>query len=95
MSEKKKCSLCKLPCEELLLVIRNVFAFAATVLFVITLLGGPHHLRGIAYFCGAAAYFTEILALTECFKKRVSLRELFMAILFCPVYVLLAFDYLK
>ena len=80
--------------EALYLTLRNLFALAATLLFAITLLGGPHKLRAFAYFCGAAAYLMELAMMTDGFKKRPALSELFMAMCFCPLYVLLGIDYL-
>ena len=57
--------------EHLCLRARNIFAAAAAVLFVVTLLPisslghYEHTLRGVAYFLGAGAYIAEIVELTD------------------------------
>ena len=51
-------------------------------------------LKGIAYFFGAAAYFCEIVLLTDCFTAKVPHKELFMAYCFGPMYILLGLSYL-
>ena len=53
-----------------------------------------HVLKAIAYFFGAAAYFSEFILLTDCFTKRVPHQEMFMAYCFGPLYILLGLSYL-
>ena len=80
-----------------LLSFRNLFTGAAALLFLMSffLSSHLHHtLRAVAYFFGAAAYFTEILMLTDIFKKRIPKREAFMAYCFGPLYVLMGISYL-
>ena len=69
---------------------------AALVLFIASLLHAPMEalLKGIAYFFGAAAYFCEIVLLTDCFTQKVPHREMFMAYCFGPMYILLGISYL-
>ena len=69
---------------------------AALVLFIASLLHAPMEalLKGIAYFFGAAAYFCEIVLLTDCFTAKVPHKELFMAYCFGPMYILLGLSYL-
>ena len=55
---------------------------------------GEHILKGIAYFLGAAAYFSEFILLTDCFTERVPHQEMFMAYCFGPLYILLGLSYL-
>ena len=66
------------------------------VLFIASLLHAPMEalLKGIAYFFGAAAYFCEIVLLTDCFTAKVPHKELFMAYCFGPMYILLGLSYL-
>ena len=53
-----------------------------------------HILKAIAYFCGAVAYFLEILLLTDCFKKKVHHKELFMVYCLGPLYLLMGLNYI-
>ena len=73
-----------------------VLLTAALVLFIASLLHAPMEalLKGIAYFFGAAAYFCEIVLLTDCFTQKVPHREMFMAYCFGPMYILLGISYL-
>jgi hypothetical protein len=68
----------------------------AAVLFLISLfhVPGKYVLKAIAYFLGAAAYFSEILLLTDCFRTKVPHQEMFMAYCFGPMYLLLGLSYL-
>ena len=77
-------------------VLRNIAVGAALVLFIASLLHAPMEalLKGIAYFFGAAAYFCEIVLLTDCFTAKVPHKELFMAYCFGPMYILLGLSYL-
>ena len=82
--------------EHYILIIRNVAVALAVVLFAISLFHfeGNNILKAIAYFLGAAAYFSEILLLTDCFSERVPHQEMFMAYCFGPMYILLGLSYL-
>ena len=82
--------------EHVVLLFRNIAVASAVVLFVLSLfhLSVSHTLKGIAYFLGAAAYFSEFILLTDCFTKRVPHQEMFMAYCFGPLYILLGISYL-
>ena len=82
--------------EHAFLYLRNLAAGAAAILFLASILHAAHAsmLKAIAYFLGALAYFGEILILTDCFRRRVPHRELFMAYCFGPLYILLGVSYL-
>ncbi len=79
-----------------LLIIRNGLVALAAVLFVLSFIfDDVHHtLKGIAYFSGAGGYLCECLLLTDCFKKKVPHKELFMVYCFGPIYILLGLDYI-
>ena len=79
-----------------ILLLRNIAVGLAVVLFILTLFAipQPYLVMGLAYFLGAAAYFLEILLLTDCFSKRVPHQEMFMAYCFGPMYLLLGLSYL-
>lgn len=82
--------------EHAVLLLRNIMVGLALILFIASLLHAPAEglLKGIAYFFGAAAYFCEIVLLTDCFTEKVPHRELFMAYCFGPLYILLGLSYL-
>ena len=82
--------------EHAVLLARNIAVGLAVLLFLLSLLPFPgrYTLKAIAYFLGAAAYFAEILLLTDCFSRRVPHREMFMAYCFGPLYILLGLSYL-
>ena len=82
--------------EHWILLFRNIAVGLAVVLFAVSLFHVPfgNVLKGIAYFLGAAAYFSEILLLTDCFSERVPHQEMFMAYCFGPMYILLGVSYL-
>ena len=79
-----------------LLVLRNFFVAAAVILFIISFI--PHDSRNIfkaiAYFCGAAAYLFECLAVTDCFQTKVPHTEMFMVYCFGPLYLIMVFNYI-
>ena len=79
-----------------LLRLRNAAVLLAAVLFLISLfhVPGKYVLKAIAYFLGAAAYFSEIFLLTDCFRTKVPHQEMFMAYCFGPMYILLGLSYL-
>ena len=60
----------------------------ALVLFIASLLHAPMEalLKGSRISFGAAAYFCEIVLLTDCFTAKVPHKELFMAHCFGPMY---------
>ena len=82
--------------EHVMLVVRNLAAGAAAVLFLASFALADIHklLRAAAYFLGAGAYFAEILVLTGGFRRKVPQKELFMAYCFGPLYILLGLSYL-
>ena len=81
--------------EHTFLLIRNVAVALAVMLFLVSLL--PLHssslCKGTAYFLGSAAYFCEIMLLTDCFSAKVPHSEMFMAYCFGPMYILLGISY--
>lgn len=82
--------------EHWFLLARNAAVAAAMLLFLASLfhIPGKYLLKAIAYFLGAAAYFCEILILTDCLRTKVPHREMFMAYCFGPMYILLGISYL-
>ena len=80
--------------ERLWMEFRNIFVFCTAVLFLLSLVLHAHMLRGIAYILGACAYFSELLMLTDGFRRPVPRREAFMALCFGPLYVLMGIVYL-
>ena len=82
--------------DHVFLYVRNVMAGVAALLFLASFVLPQIHklLRAIAYFCGAAAYLLEILVMTDCLRKQVPRKELFMAFCFGPLYILLGLSYL-
>lgn len=82
--------------EHWILLGRNISVSIAVLLFAISLFHIPcaSLLKGIAYFLGAAAYFGEILLMTDCFSQNVPHQEMFMAYCFGPMYILLGLSYL-
>ena len=82
--------------EHWILIFRNIAVAMAVVLFAVSLVHfeGSNILKSIAYFLGAAAYFAEILLLTDCFSEKVPHNEMFMAYCFGPMYILLGLSYL-
>lgn len=82
--------------EHYILIFRNIAVALAVILFAVSLFHfhGSNVCKGIAYFLGAAAYFSEILLLTDCFSERVPHQEMFMAYCFGPMYILLGLSYL-
>lgn len=76
---------------------RNIAVACAAFLFLLSFFmkGKTSTLvRGLGYFCGAAAYFSEIRALTDGFTKKIPHREAFMAYCFGPLYILMGIAYL-
>ncbi len=82
--------------DYIILILRNTFAAAAAVLFLVSfyLHGEYNILKAIAYFCGAAAYLFECLALTDCFRTRVEHREMFMVYCLGPLYLIMGLNYI-
>lgn len=82
--------------ETAALLVRNAAAALAVLLFAASLFdySGAAICKGCAYFLGAAAYFCEIVILTDCFRTKVPHAEMFMAYCFGPMYILLGVSYL-
>lgn len=80
--------------EKFFLLLRNSFVVVVGLLFMASFFVESHHLfRGVAYIFGAIAYSSELLILTDCFRKRVPHRELFMIYIFGPLYILMGIGY--
>ena len=69
-----------------------VLCFAAAITGVFGALSSVFVL--VAFGIGAAAYFSEIVLLTDCFTAKIPHQEMFMAYCFGPMYVLLGISYL-
>ena len=82
--------------DYIMLALRNVFVGGAVLLFVAAFIFASVHniLNGVAYFCGAAAYLFECLAVTDCFQTKVPHTEMFMVYCFGPLYLLMGLSYL-
>ena len=80
-----------------LLYLRNLFIGVAAILFICSFFMDSvyHKLKAIAYFCGAVAYFIELLLLTDCFKKKVHHKEMFMVYCLGPLYILMGLYYIS
>ena len=78
------------------LILRNVFAALASVLFLISILTShrTHMLKVLAYFLCMLAYFSEYLHLTKFFREKIPHDELFMIYCFAPIYFLMGLSYL-
>jgi hypothetical protein len=76
--------------------IRNVFASLTAVCLIVSFFLHGHHLliRGIGYCFGAVAYFSELLEITEGFQQKRYLDDLFMAVCFGMLYIMLAVSYI-
>ena len=79
-----------------LLYVRNLFIGFAAILFICSFFMDSiyHKLKAIAYFSGAVAYFLELLLLTDCFKKKVHHKEMFMVYCLGPLYILMGLNYI-
>ena len=79
-----------------LLVLRNVFVGLAVILFLTSLFwhSAYNDLKAAGYFCGAAAYVFECLAVTDCFQTKVPHTEMFMVYCFGPLYILMGLGYI-
>ncbi len=80
----------------ILLYVRNLFIGAAAVLFICSFfMENIYHIpKGIGYFCGAVAYILELLLITDCFKKKVPHKEMFMVYCLGPLYLLMGLNYI-
>ena len=82
------------------LTVRNIFVVIAGGLFILSMLHIEpiyHYwniLKFVAYILGAGAYGSEIIVLTDGWRKNPGLKEMFIAYMFGVVYVLLGFSYL-
>lgn len=83
--------------SHIFLLVRNIAAAAAAVLFLLSLFHVSHSglLKAIAYFLGAIAYLSDILITTDCFRTKVPHNEMFMEYCFGPLYILLGISYLS
>ncbi len=79
-----------------LLVLRNLFVALAALIFLASLFfhSAYNVLKAIGYFCGAAAYVFECLAVTDCFRTKVPHTEMFMVYCFGPLYILMGLGYI-
>ena len=72
------------------LTIRNIAAAAAFALFITSLfVQHKYAFQSIAYLVGAVAYFSELVILSDGFKKKLELRESLMPLLFFVLYIIL------
>ena len=76
--------------------VRNIFALLTAICFITSffLQEGQFLVRGIGYSLGVFAYFAELLELTEGFNTKKHIDDLFMAICFGGMYILLAVSYI-
>ena len=76
--------------------VRNVFALLTAICFITSFFVHRYEylIRGAGYSLGVFAYFAELLELTEGFNRKKHLDDLFMAICFGALYILLAASYL-
>lgn len=80
--------------------VRNGFAVIAAVLFVMSILPieAIHHyshmLKFAAYILGAGAYGSEIIVLTDGFRKNPGMHEMLMPYIFGILYIMLGLSYL-
>ncbi len=79
-----------------LLILRNVFVSVAVLLFLAAFFFDNIYniLKAVGYFCGAAAYVFECLAVTDCFQTKVPHTEMFMVYCFGPLYILMGLGYI-
>ncbi len=82
--------------DYIILIIRNVLVALAAVLFLLSffLHGMYNILKAVGYFAGAGAYLFECLALTDCFRKKVEHKEMFMIYCLGPLYLLMGLNYI-
>ncbi len=82
--------------DYVLLIFRNLFVALAVLLFLAAFFisGAYNILKAIGYFCGAAAYIFECLAVTDCFQTKVPHTEMFMVYCFGPLYILMGIGYI-
>ena len=83
--------------EHAVLLVRNIAVGAALVLFIASLLHAPMEalLKGSRISFGAAAYFCEIVLLTDCFTaKGAAQGSCSWPIASGPMYILLGLSYL-
>lgn len=82
------------------LTVRNIFVVIAGGLFILSMLHIEpiyHYwniLKFVAYILGAGAYGSEVIVLTDGWRKNPGLKEMFMPYMFGVLYVLLGFSYL-
>lgn len=79
-----------------LLILRNIFVVLAAVFFITSFFFPTvsNILKAVGYFCGAAAYIFECLAVTDCFQTKVPHTEMFMVYCFGPLYIVMGLGYI-
>ncbi len=79
-----------------LLVLQNLFVALAALFFLSSFFvhGVYSILKAVGYFCGAAVYVFECLAVTDCFGTKVPHTEMFMVYCFGPLYILMGLGYI-
>ena len=82
--------------DYVLLVLRNLFVGLAVIFFISAFFVGEIYtiFKAVGYFCGAAAYVFECLAVTDCFGTKVPHTEMFMVYCFGPLYILMGLGYI-
>ena len=82
--------------NRLIVILRNIAVVTAVFLFLIAFFvdDGANRLRSAGYFFGAACYVLELVHMTHYFTQSPPLREMFMAYLFGPLYLLMGISYL-
>ena len=82
------------------MTVRNIYVVIAGGLFILSMLHIEpiyHYwnvLKFVAYILGAGAYGSEVIVLTDGWRKNPGLKEMFMPYMFGVLYVLLGFSYL-
>ena len=76
--------------------VRNIFALLTAICFITSFFMQKDQflVRGIGYSLGVFAYFAELLEITEGFNRKKHLDDLFMALCFGGLYILLAISYI-
>lgn len=82
--------------DYVMLLVRNLLVACATIFFILAFFFDDvyHIFKGIGYFSGAGAYVFEILLLTDCFKTKVPLKEMFMVYCLGPLYIIMGLGYI-
>ncbi len=82
--------------DYVMLLFRNMLVACATVFFILAFFFDDiyHIFKAIGYFSGAAAYVFELLLLTDCFKAKVPVKEMFMVYCLGPLYIIMGLGYI-